>query len=240
MMPSIKASPSRSIARMYSVKSFTSNPPSMHFRDTDVKKAGELLDFLTMNINKLNEDEATFMSEFENLTALSVMSIRDPELLRLLKECGWTGCRYILPTGKRWDVDYIIQALSNYYLKSTNGNNVTTSSIRIFSTQTTMGRHHSAFDNISPFCPNIVVHAIKKLGGQWKEPFVYNVRGACMLADISGFSAYSGLMCSRGVTGLDELRSVTNGLLGHFVQTVYNFGGDGKFIFITYMSQIVS
>eukprot|EP00981_Chlorochromonas_danica_P003669 scaffold681_cov173-Ochromonas_danica.AAC.32 len=225
MMPSIKASPSRSIARLYSVKSFASNPPSMHFRDTDVKKAGELLDFLTMNINKLNEDEATFMSEFENLTALSVMSIRDPELLRLLKECGWTGCRYILPTGKRWDVDYIIQALSNYYLKSTNGNNVA-SSIRIFSTQTTMGRHHSAFDNISPFCPTIVVDAIKKLGGQWKEPFVYNVRGACMLADISGFSAYSGLMCSRGVTGLDELRSVTNGLLGHFVQTVYNFGGD--------------
>jgi hypothetical protein len=52
--------------------------------------------------------------------------------------------------------------------------------------------------------------------------------GACMLADISGFSKFSGAMCSKGVSGLDELREATNGFLGHIVKTVYEFNGDGK------------
>jgi hypothetical protein len=52
--------------------------------------------------------------------------------------------------------------------------------------------------------------------------------GACMLADISGFSKFSGAMCLKGVSGLDELREATNGFLGHIVKTVYEFNGDGK------------
>ena len=36
-------------------------------------------------------------------------------------------------------------------------------------------------------------------------------------------------MCSRGVTGLDDLHSATNEFLGHFVDVVYESKGDGKF-----------
>ena len=35
-------------------------------------------------------------------------------------------------------------------------------------------------------------------------------------------------MCSRGVTGLDDLHSATNEFLGHFVDVVYESKGDGK------------
>ena len=56
----------------------------------------------------------------------------------------------------------------------------------------------------------------------------FTFTGACMLADISGFSKFSGEKCSKGVSGLDELREATNGFLGHIVQTVYEFNGDGK------------
>ena len=64
-----------------------------------------------------------------------------------------------------------------------------------------------------------------------------------MLADISGFSSFSAAMCSNGgittiitiisydwliVSGLDALREVTNGFLGHFIKTVYQYEGDGK------------
>ena len=35
-------------------------------------------------------------------------------------------------------------------------------------------------------------------------------------------------MCSRGVTGLDDLHSATNEFLGHFVDVVYQYRGDGK------------
>jgi hypothetical protein len=48
-----------------------------------------------------------------------------------------------------------------------------------------------------------------------------------MLADISGFTKFSGAMCSKGVSGLDDLREATNGFLGHFVKLVYEFEGDG-------------
>ena len=40
-------------------------------------------------------------------------------------------------------------------------------------------------------------------------------------------------MCARGVTGLDDLHTATNEFLGHFVDVVYQFQGDGK-IYILY------
>lgn len=43
-----------------------------------------------------------------------------------------------------------------------------------------------------------------------------------------GFSKFSGAMCSRGVTGLDDLHSATNEFLGHFVDVVYQYRGDGE------------
>lgn len=49
-----------------------------------------------------------------------------------------------------------------------------------------------------------------------------------MLVDISGFSKFSAAMCSNGVSGLDDLREVTNGFLGHFVKIVYQYDGDGE------------
>jgi len=55
----------------------------------------------------------------------------------------------------------------------------------------------------------------------------FTFRGACMLVDISGFSKFSAAMCSNGVSGLDDLREVTNGFLGHFVKIVYQYDGDG-------------
>ncbi len=56
----------------------------------------------------------------------------------------------------------------------------------------------------------------------------FSFNGACMLVDISGFSKFSAAMCSNGVSGLDDLREVTNGFLGHFVKIVYQYDGDGK------------
>lgn len=219
--------PVKAVPSYYSIRSFRTTPgASLQGMEHDIKPAGELLDFLTANTSKMGEDDVTFQSEFEHLTAMCMLTIRDPELVRVLKECGWTGNRYITPSGGRWDVDFVIQALSNYYLKCTNM--AVLSSVNHFSVQTSTGRHRSTFDNISPFCPELVIEALRLKGGEIRRPFKHPFVGACMLADISGFSAYSGQMCSKGVTGLDELRSVTNGLLGHFVRTVYEFGGDGK------------
>ena len=45
---------------------------------------------------------------------------------------------------------------------------------------------------------------------------------------VLGFSKFSGALCARGVTGLDDLHSATNEFLGHFVDVVYQFKGDGE------------
>jgi class 3 adenylate cyclase len=51
-------------------------------------------------------------------------------------------------------------------------------------------------------------------------------KGCCMLADISGFSKFSGEMCAQGLSGLDKLTEVTNGFLGDYVKIVYQYRGD--------------
>ena len=43
-----------------------------------------------------------------------------------------------------------------------------------------------------------------------------------------GFSKFSSAMCAKGASGLDDLHSATNEFLGHFVDVVYKYKGDGK------------
>lgn len=50
--------------------------------------------------------------------------------------------------------------------------------------------------------------------------------GACLLADISGFTKLSASFCKNGSIGLDKLHQATNGLLGNFVRIVYKHHGD--------------
>ena len=57
-------------------------------------------------------------------------------------------------------------------------------------------------------------------------PFI----GACMLADISGFTKLSGVCCEEGSSGLDRLHDACSSYLGKFVQTVYSYNGDGMYV----------
>ena len=45
---------------------------------------------------------------------------------------------------------------------------------------------------------------------------------------LSGFSKFSSAMCAKGASGLDDLHSATNEFLGHFVDVVYEYRGDGE------------
>lgn len=53
--------------------------------------------------------------------------------------------------------------------------------------------------------------------------------GACVLADISGFTKLSCKYCLDGVDGLDRLHDTVSHFLGRFVQIVYAHRGDGKY-----------
>lgn len=51
-------------------------------------------------------------------------------------------------------------------------------------------------------------------------------QGACLLADISGFTKLSAKFCEKGLGGLDDLHDAANVFLGKYVQIVYAYGGD--------------
>ncbi len=190
----------------------------------------DLIDYLTENIEELNKGDPD-LSAFEELTAGVLMVCHDPELLRIAKDHGWTGSRYYSSPEDPLEANYYLQALSNFYLKINSpvfssdshhvNNNIFNPSVKSDS---------KGLDQIVPYCPDLLIDYLKENPQKISstEAKCLTFKGACMLADISGFSKFSGAMCSKGVSGLDDLREATNGFLGHFVKTVYEYDGDGN------------
>ena len=79
---------------------------------------------------------------------------------------------------------------------------------------------------ISSFVPTILLKKLLSIEGAAMRPYSCTLRGACLLADISGFTRLSGVFCARGKDGLDGLQSATSGYMGALVNTIYSFGGD--------------
>lgn len=78
------------------------------------------------------------------------------------------------------------------------------------------------------FSPNILFNQLRQQVqiGKISQPQSITFNGAALLSDISGFSKFAGVQCARGVLGLSDLHETTNVFLGHFVNTVYRYGGD--------------
>ena len=191
----------------------------------------KLINYISSHANDLL-DKSTALHDLERLVANVLDTESEPSLLRLLKEFGWTGTGFDLASDDALDGRELLQAFSNLYLKFRN-------------IQSTLQKHLentiSGVEQVLPFCPDILFEFLAEhsqestnniegtgTGRSLDEVPCLSFSGACMLVDISGFSKFSGAMCSKGVTGLDELRKATNGFLGHFVKTVYEYNGDGE------------
>jgi hypothetical protein len=86
-------------------------------------------------------------------------------------------------------------------------------------------------DHVKAFLPNLLLsHLSRRPPQSILGVSCSTFEGACMLADISGFSKFSGSMCSKGLAGLDDLHTATNAFLGHFVDIVYRYRGDGEWV----------
>lgn len=203
-----------------------------HLGQVDMKK----LDIITMDITSKSEDS---------------------ELQRILKDHGWNGYRFVFSEVVEKHLASLLQQLSNLYLKQKS----TFFANRI--TEMYGKEDSSAFSQLASFSPNLLLSYIvssQPLPAPAQSiptsptstsstlsptqppihtPTSFSFLGACMLVDISGFSKFSGEMCKQGVTGLDGLREITNGFLGHFVKKVYEFDGDGKSICIHFSTHII-
>lgn len=207
--------------RSGSVSSFlsqNSNPPN--------SSVETLINYLTNFMDNILNDK-DYMKRFEELSAEVISYAHDIELQRIVKAHGWTGSRYRSTDDTPFDAHSLLQQLSNLYLKN-KFSNYTAHISNMFG----LGDEKGA-DQILSFCPDLLLTCLRENSplNPDSEGGVrsFTVRGACMLADISGFSKFSGAMCLKGVSGLDDLREATNGFLGQLVKTVYEYQGDGTF-----------
>jgi class 3 adenylate cyclase len=187
----------------------------------------QLIDYLTVHLAGFADQEEV-LQKFEALAVEVLANCTDPELHRILKEQGWTGAHFQLAIEPPFiDPQSCLNALSNYYLKVNSQ-----PALNDIGVSADIESHQ--LDQILPFCPDVLVTYLKRqpINNFSSGPRRLTFRGACMLADISGFSKFSGAMCSKGVSGLDDLREATNGFLGYFVKQVYEYEGDGKLTFI--------
>lgn len=210
--------------------SFLSNGHSEVSQSASIKSLQDLLTFLSEHGKDILNNQQ-LLSEFETVTATTLLEHEDPELLKILRDCGWTGYRFLESNERPLDVDYCKQALSNYYLKaSSTGRKLVsqTSFTRSASAHGSDSKNTNMAEHILPLCPDMLIQALELNKFVLTDPCCIYFWGACVLADMSGFSKFSGEMCSKGIEGLDELRATTSGFLGDLVNTIYKYGGDGK------------
>jgi hypothetical protein len=80
---------------------------------------------------------------------------------------------------------------------------------------------------LKSFVPDILLRKLRRRIGTKLKVESKLIRGACLLADISGFTELSGELCTSGVHGLDDLRQATSDFLTKFIHIIHAFGGDG-------------
>jgi len=192
-----------------------------------------LINFLTTNADQILKDRE-LLHKFEELSGEALSATHDAELHRIVKSHGWTGSRYRNADEVPLEAQSLLQALSNLYLRN-KVNSYTNKISNLFG----LGDEKGA-DQILSFCPDLLLTCLKETCNTQNhysssDPVrCFTFTGACMLADISGFSKFSAAMCLKGVSGLDDLREATNGFLGHIVKIVYEHHGDGKCLFLLY------
>jgi hypothetical protein len=79
---------------------------------------------------------------------------------------------------------------------------------------------------MSSFCPSFLLRQLSE-NKKSLTPHTFFGKGACLIADISGFVKLCGRLSALGVNGIDDLRKCTNRFIGDLVETVYMRGGDG-------------
>jgi hypothetical protein len=180
--------------------------------------------------------QAEYFKSLSELTLQTLTVYKDPVFLRVLKAYGWTGTRFSYEK-KLFDRNKFLQAVSNIYLKfQYNKNPYISSEMMNPNDPDNTANNINHFEKLAAFSPDLVVECLEKnpsiLLSSEILPMSYSFVGCCMIVDISGFSKFSAAKCSKGVKGLDELRNITNGLLGQFVKSVYEHEGDGKLLFL--------
>ena len=142
-----------------------------------------------------------------------------------LSEYGWNGSQFDL--GKTVPSDFVVsfsQKLGNAYLRHLS------STLSVNSRKTDTGVHRVEDEKLSiSFCANMLYCFLRDIPPDTPiKPTAVYFTGACLLADISGFTKLSGQLCQGGISGLDLLQVNMRDYIGKIIDIVYYYGGDGE------------
>lgn len=153
------------------------------------------------------------------LTKISASVLKetsDFSLLNCLKKCGWNELYSC------YDHPVDIEILSAYLRKIIEKRDNKLSTLR----SSQVGIRNT----IKSFAPDmLMMYTMEQsfhIDSVQLAPFSVFFDGVCLLADISGFTRFSGKFCKNGRDGIDQLQQATNGYLGNLVKIVYSYGGD--------------
>ena len=202
-------------------------PPGLHLKipETEVGAVEILTEYAYSRLDEIRNDVEALTAFEQLIDKVLRENDSDQDLLRILKSYGWNGRTLNSVDKLSIDIDALLKALYNLYLSR---RKLVKASSRIRSTE-------SEVENLIAFVPNLLIEhfqsisLVKPLRNSDISVSTSSMIGAVMLADISGFSKFAAEMCSQGVRGLNDLHVATNEFLGHIIESIYSYGGDGTF-----------
>ena len=189
-----------------------------------------LYNFLSENGEEILLDPL-LLKEFETISLEAMDRGQEVSALKeILIQHGWIGTQYSLSA---LDIESLTQTLGNLYITRVIQSKIIAEEQADFDANPEVFLQEDSL--VKSFTPNSLLHILSadihfELFSELKVKCV-KVYGACVLADISGFTKMSARHCQDGSRGLDKLHQATNGFLGALVRTVYSYGGDGNLIY---------
>lgn len=186
-----------------------------------------LYNFLSENGEDILLDPM-LLKQFETMSLEAIDHGQEVSALKeILIQHGWVGTQYSL---SELDIESLTQMLGTLYLTRVVQPKMLAEEQADFDANPEIFAQEDSL--VKSFTPNSLLHIISadilyELFSEMKVKCV-KVYGACLLADISGFTKMSARHCQDGSRGLDKLHQATNGFLGALVRTVYSYGGDGN------------
>eukprot|EP01122_Echinamoeba_exundans_P002510 TRINITY_DN12451_c0_g1_i1.p1 TRINITY_DN12451_c0_g1~~TRINITY_DN12451_c0_g1_i1.p1 ORF type:complete len:387 (+),score=25.08 TRINITY_DN12451_c0_g1_i1:30-1190(+) len=83
----------------------------------------------------------------------------------------------------------------------------------------------SAF-RLAAYLPNLVIRNLWAQRGIVKYPYFETIDAAVLFADISGYTALTESLVSRGVSGIEKLTKYLNDYFSRMISIIYSYGGD--------------
>ena len=189
-----------------------------------------------------DEYDETTVKAVEDLLNQSIKdSSIDSSLQDTIRIHGWSGKNFDFREDEKWIMKHSLKnSIENLFFKKEYSLALPLESVCLPNYK----KESNDTLIIKSYCSDTLLNILKKANlKHLKKNLKYFFQGACLVADISGFTKLSAKLCDEGVSGLDKLHSIMKEYIGNIINIVYSYCGDGKIFiykyFIIYISYFI-